>query len=181
MDWALLLSLICAGLASRVLGRRQRPSRPISDAYTIQRRICREFRARTRTQYTIRNTLCTIAASASLFSPLYSTLPASTCRQRIFSLPAHVPRRCYRRSAQSTTDPEALPAQPWRGCTGYPIAMFRTCGPAMPAQPRLYRSSQPAIDFFSVSAVLPRAPASGRRKKRKTSLGSNACSMQSAA
>ncbi|KAL6831764.1 hypothetical protein V8C40DRAFT_237177 [Trichoderma camerunense] len=33
-----------------------------------------------------------------------------------------VPRRCYRRSAQSTTDPEALPAQPWRGCTGYPIA-----------------------------------------------------------
>ncbi|EHK18528.1 uncharacterized protein TRIVIDRAFT_68534 [Trichoderma virens Gv29-8] len=39
-----------------------------------------------------------------------------------------------------TTDPEALPAKPWRGCTGYPIAMFRTGGPAMPCQ-----SSQPAI------------------------------------
>ncbi|KAL6792779.1 hypothetical protein J3E68DRAFT_407393 [Trichoderma sp. SZMC 28012] len=28
-----------------------------------------------------------------------------------------------------------------------PSRMFRTCGPAMAAQPRLYRSSQPAIDF----------------------------------
>ncbi|KAL6797351.1 hypothetical protein GGI42DRAFT_330578 [Trichoderma sp. SZMC 28013] len=94
----------------------------------------------------IQYAICTITASASLCS----TLPASTCRQRTyFSLYLARPRRCYRRSATSTTDPEALPAKPWRGCTGYPIAMFRPCGPAMAAQPSLYRSGQVSQPFFS--------------------------------
>ncbi|KAL7931935.1 hypothetical protein V8C35DRAFT_308914 [Trichoderma chlorosporum] len=102
-----------------------------------------------------------------IYSTLATNQPAShnsfsllcTCHQ-CNTMSALLPAVCA-----STTDPEALPAKPWRGCTGYPIAMFRTGGPAMPSMPS---PAQPSL-YQSVSLS-----ASGRQTKRKTSLGREA-------
>ncbi|KAL6812098.1 hypothetical protein J3E69DRAFT_349362 [Trichoderma sp. SZMC 28015] len=95
----------------------------------------------------IRNTLCTIAASASLFSTLLLFLQAHA---------VNASSLCLRTSRGAATGGLHKVPRTRKHCQrsrggavpDTPSRMFRTCGPAMAAQPRLYRSSQPAIDFF---------------------------------
>ncbi|KAM6477061.1 hypothetical protein HDV62DRAFT_237396 [Trichoderma sp. SZMC 28011] len=167
MDWALLLSLICAGLASRVLGRRQRPSRPISDAYTIQRRICREFRASTRTQYTIRNILCTIIASASLFFLFLQAHAVNASLSACARPAALLPAVCTKYHGPGSTASAAVAGLyriPHRAC-------FAPAGrPWQPSPGCIGQVSQPLI-FSQCQRSFLALPASGRRKKRENFAG----------